>query len=237
VNQTLGATLSRRTLPLTSPRDLQLTALKNLLDNFPMRAGVGVSGIDFFVVPGVAAATDRRDIVLLRSLRIALDLLASPAFADAFNGSNNQADYRWGRLHRVVFTHPLGGPFNIPPAGGAFPQPLPNLPGIPVDGGLHTVDPGNHPINRDNSNGFMFGFGASRRYVASMESDDIESVSSLPGGESGVLGNPFYLNLLPRWLTNETFRLRTDVLTAPNHHDHDDNRDDDRDGNRDRGHR
>jgi hypothetical protein len=26
---------------------------------------------------------------------------------------------------------------------------------------------------------------------------------SLPGGVSGVLGSPFYLNLLPAWLTNE----------------------------------
>jgi penicillin amidase len=235
VNQILGATLSRRGLPLTSPRDIQLTAVKNLFDNFPQRAGVGVSGIDFFEVPGVAAATDRRDIVLLRSLRSALDLLASPAFADAFAGSTNQADYRWGRLHRVVFTHPLGGAFNIPPAGGAFPQPLPNLPGIPVDGGLHTIDLGNHPINRDSSNGFMFLGGPAHRYVASVESDDIESVTSLPGGESGVPGNPFYVNLLPHWLTNETFRLRTDVVDAPHdhHHDRDDRRDDDnRDGDR-----
>ena len=173
-------------LAIPSPRDIQLTAVKNLFDNFPQRSGVGVSGIDFFEVPGVAGAADRRDIVLLRSLSIALDLLAGPAFADAFNGSTNQSDYRWGRLHRVVLAHPLGGPFNIPPAGGAFPQPLPNLPGIPTDGGLHTVDLGNHQINRDNSNGFMFLGGPSLRYVASIESDGIKSVSSLPGGQSGV---------------------------------------------------
>ena len=29
--------------------------------------------------------------------------------------------------------------------------------------------------------------------------------SSLPGGESGVLGSPYYANLLPQWLTNDTF--------------------------------
>jgi penicillin amidase len=209
VNQTIGVTLSRNGVPLTSPRDLQLTAVKNLFDNFPQRAGVGVSGIDFFDVPGVAAAGDRRDIVLLRSLSLALDLLASPSFADAFDGSTNQSDYRWGRLHRVVITHPLGGLFNIPTAGGAFPQPLPNLPGIPVDGGLHTVDLGNHPINRDNSNGFMFVAGPAHRYVASIDSDGIRSVSSLPGGASGVPGSRFYLNLLRPWLTNEAFPLRT----------------------------
>ena len=166
--------------------------MKNLFDSFPKRSGVGVSGIDFFDVPGVAGAANRRDIVLLRSLSIALDVLASPAFADAFNGSTSQSDYRWGRLHRVVLAHPLGGPFNIPPAGGDFPQPLPDLPGIPTDGGLYTVDLGNHQFNRDNSNGFMFAGGPSRRYVASIESDGIESVSSLPGGQSGVPSSQFY---------------------------------------------
>jgi penicillin amidase len=239
VNQTLSATLVRHGLMLTSPRDMQLTALKNLFDNFPQRSGVGVSGIDFFEVPGVAGAADRRDIVLLRSVSIALDLLASPAFADAFNGSTSQSDYRWGRLHRVVLAHPLGGAFNIPPAGGAFAQPLPSLPGIPADGGLHTVDLGNHQLNRDNSNGFMFIAGPALRYVASIESDGIRSVSSLPGGESGVPGSQFYVNLLRRWLTNETFRLRTDVVDVPDDRDDDDedrgdDRDDDGDGHRDR---
>ena len=123
-------------------------------------------------------------------------------------------------------------------AGGAFPQPLPNLPGIPADGGLHTVDLGNHQFTRDNSNGFMFSAGPSRRYVASIESDGIRSVSSLPGGQSGVPGSQFYVNLLRRWLTNDTFPLRTDVVDVPDDRDDDDeDRDDDRhdrDGHRDR---
>ncbi len=210
VNQVLAATLARRELPFTSPRDIQLTALKNVFDSFPTRAGVGVSGIDFFEVPGVASATDRRDILLLRSVSAALDVLASSAFADAFGGSTSQDDYRWGRLHRVVFAHPLGGSFNTPPAGGSFAQPLPGLPGIPTDGGLHTVDLGNHPISRDNSNGFMFAGGPASRFVATVEPDGIEAVSSLPGGESGVPGSRFNLNLLPRWLTNDAYPLRTD---------------------------
>ena len=57
----------------------------------------------------------------------------------------------------------------------------------------------------------MFAAGPALRYVASIESDGIESVSSLPGGQSGVPSSQFYVNLLPRWLTNETFPLRTDV--------------------------
>jgi penicillin amidase len=222
VNQTLSATLARHGLMAPGVRDIQLTAVKNLFDNFPERSGVGVSGIDFFEMPGIARPDDRRDIVLLRSVSDALDLLASLAFADAFHGSTTQSDYRWGRLHRVVLAHPLGAPFSIPPAGGAFPQPLPNLPGIPADGGLHTVDLGNHQFNRNSSNGFMFAAGPSLRYVASIEPDGITSVSSLPGGQSGVPGSRFYLNLLGRWLTNEAFPLRTRVVDAGSGKDDDD---------------
>jgi acyl-homoserine lactone acylase PvdQ len=39
-------------------------------------------------------------------------------------------------------------------------------------------------------------------------------VSSLPGGTSGVPGTPFYVNLLPSWLTNDTFTWRLDAATG-----------------------
>jgi penicillin amidase len=32
--------------------------------------------------------------------------------------------------------------------------------------------------------------------------------SALPGGTSETLGSPYYLNLLPRWLTNDTYPVR-----------------------------
>ena len=35
----------------------------------------------------------------------------------------------------------------------------------------------------------------------------IRGVSSLPGGVSGALRSPLYLNLLPAWLTNEAYPL------------------------------
>src|SRR5205085_9896433 len=65
--------------------------------NFALNGGVGVSGVNFFAVPGIAAAADRRDFVILSSLRSGLELLATAAFF----GSANQNDYRWGRLHRI----------------------------------------------------------------------------------------------------------------------------------------
>ncbi len=187
-----------------------MKALRNLLDNFATNGGVGASGVDFFVVPGVADAGDRRDVVILQSLVDALDRLAGAAFAPAFGGSTDQGDYHWGRLHRVVFDHPLNGPFDVPPAGGAFPPSFPDLPGVATDGGFGVVDASSHSARADDAGDFMFGGGPVRRYVGGPHSNGrITGSSSLPGGESGVLGSPFYANLLPEWLTNESHRHMT----------------------------
>ena len=140
------ATLARASQGLPQPLQLptstrdRLGAARNLIDGFDEQQGIGASGLNFFEVPGIDDAATRRDLVVLRSLAGALDLLAGPEYAAAFERSTDQDDYRWGRLHRVMLDHPLGDPFSTPPAGGAFPAPLaPDLPGIPVDGGLLTV--------------------------------------------------------------------------------------------------
>jgi penicillin amidase len=186
-----------------------LGALRHLLDTFDTQHGVGASGLDFFAVPGVADPGARRDVVLLRSLAEALDLLASDAFAAAFGHSTDQDDYRWGRLHRTVFAHVLDGPFSAPPAGGAFPPPLDDLAGIPTDGGFETVDASEHPLRAATGDGFMFTDGPNRRFVAQVRRGRMEAVTALPGGESGVIGSPHYVDLLTGWLTNEAFPLLT----------------------------
>jgi penicillin amidase len=185
-------------------------ALRNLLDNFAAAGGVGASGLGFFNVPGIADAATRRDVILLKSLADALDLLAGPAFTAAFGGATEQADYRWGRLHRIVLDHPLGGPFDIPPAGGAWPPPLPDLAGIPVDGGFGVVDASSHSARADGSEEFRFGSGPVRRYVGQPQSAPhrMRGQTILPGGDSGNLASPFYANLLGRWLTNDTYPMR-----------------------------
>jgi len=186
---------------------LSLTALKHLLETFGSGGGVGASGVDFFPVDGVPSAPDRRDVVILRSLRHALDKLAGPDFAPAFGGSASQDDYRWGRLHRVTLDHLMGGPWNIPPAQGAFPPPLAGLSGIPTDGGFDTVDVASHNVRADASGEFGFGSAGANRFVGRADRGGVYAESSLPGGTSGVPGTPFYVNLLPMWLTNDTFRL------------------------------
>ncbi len=196
-------------VPRPGQREELITALKHLLEN----DGVGVSGLNFFNVPGEDDAAVRRDIVVLEALRDALDLLASDEFAPAFANSVNQDDYRWGKLHRIVLRHPLGDAaplFNVPPAFGMFPAPLAGLAGIPVDGGFETVDeapPEADNIRVSNSDSFMFEFGPTGRFVAGFGDQGVVSETSLPGGESALYDSPFYLNLLEPWLANETFPL------------------------------
>jgi len=190
------------------PDDQAMTALRNLLDQFPSRQGVGTSGIDFFAIPGVTAeAADRRDILLLQALRSALDRLSGAPFAPAFGGSTNLADYRWGKLHRIVFEHVLGGPFNIPPAFGRLPDPLPDLAGIPTDGGVGTVDVAAFSIRAQSVDEFMFSHGPSNRLVVSLSHHAEHAESVWPGGVSARPDSKFYVNLLPLWLTNDTVPL------------------------------
>ncbi len=210
--QFIGEVIDARLAPFGVPvpgGEQALTALKHLLETFDTSGGVGASGVDFFAVAGVADAADRRDVLLLRALQGALDKLAGPGFQAAFGGSADQDDYRWGRLHRVVLDHPLGGPFNLPPGFDAFPPPLPDLEGIPTDGGFETVDASTHNVRADADEEFRFGGGPANRFVSESRAPGlVPAVSSLPGGTSGVPGERFYVNLLPRWLTNDTFRLR-----------------------------
>lgn len=182
-----------------------LSALKHMLENFATNHGVGASGIDFFAIPGVTSADDRRDIYLLQAMKSALTLLASDNFKIAFANSTNQSDYRWGKLHRIVFEHPLDSIFSVPPAAGLVQSPLPGLAGFPVDSAFPSVDSTIPAIRGDSENEFMFFFGPSQRSVAEGLPSGMKGVSSLPGGISGVLGSPLYFNLLPQYLINGTY--------------------------------
>lgn len=192
---------------LPKPDDqFALSAMKHLLDTFGATHGTGASGIGFFAVPGMTDPAASRDYLILSSLRDALGLLASPAFDAAFGGSSSQDGYRWGLLHRLILAHPLGGPFSVPPAFGQFPAPLPGLAGIPVDGGFETVDAATHGIRAADANGFMFGSGPARRFIASPGPFGTVAVSALPGGTSADPASPFYLNLLRPYLSNAYYR-------------------------------
>jgi penicillin G amidase len=203
--------------PPGSDHNSTLPALRHLLENFSAQQGVGASGLNFFNHEnlsqrlGFTSAADARDYVLLEALSDAGALLQSDGFAPAFNKSSNFGDYRWGKLHRITFAHPLGSPFSVPPGNGAFPAPLAGLPGIPRSGGIGTPDVGNHPVRASTVNGFTFGSGPSRRYVGEVGPTSIRAETSLPGGVSALPTSPYYINLLPLWLTNATYPAELSV--------------------------
>ena len=194
---------------LPVPGDVQTPqALRQLLLDFDARQGVGRSGIDFFAVPGIADAADRRDFLVLKSLADALDLAAGDDFAPVFGGSTRQSDYRWGKLHRITLTSPLGAPYTVPSQGNRLTSPLPGLPGLPVDGGSNVPDVAGHPLRADTPEKFIVPSVPNRRFVAQATPTGWRSVDSLPGGVSEDLGSRFEQNLLGDWLTNETYPVR-----------------------------
>jgi penicillin amidase len=162
--------------------------------NYGTRSGVGASGINFFSA-GLAQT-------VAGSLQQALDLLASDEFAPAFANSTNVMDYAWGKLHRIVFDHPLGvDPLNIP-NGGGFTDLAPGLPGLARPGAFEVVDDSDASPRANSLNGFMFGGGPNRRFVGEMTPDGVVGYQTIPGGQSGVFYHPNYASQLPLWLTN-----------------------------------
>lgn len=204
LKNTIVATLERVGLgAFPPPADQMTVALRHLLETFSTAHGVGASGLSFFDAAGVTLGPEaERDLIILNNLKEALELAASPAFSPAFAGSTSQDDYRWGKLHRITFSHPLGAPFSIPPGAG-FTDLLPGLPGIATDGGYETVDLAHHDPLADSSNGFTFGGGPSRRFIGEATPRGIRATQVIAGGESGEPTDPWFGNQLGPWLTNE----------------------------------
>jgi penicillin G amidase len=192
-----------------------MVGLRRLLQTFPSTHGVGASGLNFFDVPDVSLTPEaERDLIILTSLKQALELAASPAFAPAFGGSTDQADYRWGRLHRVSFGHPLGSPFSIPPGAG-FTDLAPDLAGIATDGGFDTVDAAEHEPRVDSPDGFTYFNGPSRRFLGEATPHGIRATEVIAGGESGEPTEPTFGNQLGFWLTNEAHAALATEAAVP----------------------
>ncbi|MEM8933149.1 MAG: penicillin acylase family protein, partial [Acidobacteriota bacterium] len=107
------------------------------------------------------------------------------------------------------FDHILGGPFDVPNAGG-FSDLSPELRGVARSGGYEAVDASTHNSRADGSNDFMFGAGPARRFVASLDPGAIDAHQIIPGGQSGVVISPDYASQLGRWLTNDYHPLLLD---------------------------
>ncbi|HZP68222.1 MAG TPA: penicillin acylase family protein [Rudaea sp.] len=196
--------------------DSAYTALKFLLDAFPLLGGHGASGINFFAVQGAPDAASARDYVLLKSLQDALDQLSGSSFAAAYGQSTDLSTYHWGALHRFVLVHPLGSVFNIPgPNPYGFTDLSPELPGLARDSAFETVNPGGGSLRVSGVDDFMFSGATApgRRFVGQMSSP-ISAVEVIPGGESAVLGDPNYASQLLLWLTGNYHPLVVDPHAA-----------------------
>ena len=178
--------------------DQAMGALRHLLQS----TGTGASGITFYAGPA------DRDTKILQALKNGLDLAKSASFAPAFGQSTNLGDYRWGKLHRITFSHSLGGAFSIP-TGGGYTNLAPSLPGIPTDGGFSTVDAASHNARTATLNGFMFSSGPARRFVAEARISHPNVVQVIPGGESGNPASAWFANQLGLWLTDDYHAVST----------------------------
>ncbi len=204
IKNTVDATMNALQLGNALPGNREAyNALIHHLRQFPERQGVGASGLPFISVPGIDDPNEALATVVLGSLQQALELLASDEFAPAFGNSTDVMDYRWGKLHRIVFDHPLGvDPFNIP-NGGGFSDLAADLPGVARAGGYEAVDASRHNARANSVNDFMFGAGPARRFWGVLDPMGITGAEVIPGGNSGVFLSPFYSNQLGRWLTND----------------------------------
>jgi len=195
--------------------------LIRLLTRMPF-TGVGASGINFFDDTSVAlSAEQERDIILVKSLQDALNLLSGAGFAPAFANSTDVDDYLWGKVHYVIFNSFIDGDLNgtLIPGGGAYsipPQPAVGFPpGMPADGGRFTVDVANYGLRPTSATGLSFGSGANRRSVVEMETGAILAKNVIPGGQDGVVGRPHFGDQVDLWLGNgyhDTYLYTADVV-------------------------
>ena len=209
-DQAIGQTVLGPHLPGSK---YAFNGFKNLLDNFESNQGYGASGVNFFTNPQAPSREDARDFIILASLKQALDLLASDEFAPAFNNSLDINDYRWGKLHRIVFDHTLGASLSVPNGLFGF-STVEGLAGIPRAGGYQVLDASSHSVRADSLNGYMFGSGPARRFVGTMSDRGLIAEQVIPGGQSGVItSGASYVNQLFFWLVNAYLPLFLDIDT------------------------
>ncbi len=222
VVNTFDATLAANGVTYRQGTTEAIRGLLRLLDKVPF-TGVGASGLNFFDDTSVSlSAANERDMLLVKSLQGALDLLAGANFANAYANSMNVDDYLWGRVHYVIFksfmdgalndTHiPGGGIFNIPPQPAVgFP------PGKPANGARFTVDVANYGMRPSSETGLSFGSGSNRRSIVEMgTSGPVQAKNVIPGGEDGVVGRVHYGDQVNLWLSNgyhDTLLKTADVV-------------------------
>ena len=170
------------------------------------RAGVGASGLDFFAAPGVADAEGRQALTLLTARRAGAGPAGGRRTSRRVRRLDGPPTTAGAQLHRLVLDHPLGGPFNAPPAFGA-------LPGAAAGPDRH---PGRRRL-RHRRRGHARPAGAlgatascsaaGRRGGTSACYRSARSVAAARcrAGRAALPDSPDYLDLLPPYLTDDYY--------------------------------
>lgn len=128
-----------------------------------------------------------------------LDDIVRKSFLEAISAIEKEhgkkpEHWKWGRIHTVTFTHPLGSVRILDPLLHF------NSRKYPVGGSDHTVCP-----YFTYKPGFDAENGASVRHIFSTANWD-ESFSVIPGGMSGIPGSEFYLSQADAFISGRFYR-------------------------------
>jgi len=138
---------------------------------------------------------ETRDEILVRSFRKALDFLSDPeavgvAEAGGF-GTDDMTQWRWGKLHTVQLTHPLGG--TIPPES-TWPE------GYPRHGDRFSVDASHSPMA---STRYRYTSGPAMRAVYELTPAAPRHECVIAGGEEGRPFARHYQDEMALWAQNQ----------------------------------
>jgi len=93
--------------------------------------------------------------------------------------------WQWGKLHQILFTHPLGRVGVLAPFFNVGPYPVP--------GHAETIDKGQF-----NDDTYLVYLGPSMRQITDL-GDPAHAVGVLPVGQSGIPASPHYADLFELW--------------------------------------
>jgi penicillin amidase len=167
-------------------------------------AGRGpASGRNYFDDKNTPDQEESADDQMVAALDDAVDQLA--AFFFEPERPMDMKNWRWGKIHRKKFHHPVWDEFSLGP--------------YEHDGGLHTVDPAEYSLVKSDGSVQSLpydqgGEGPAFRFCVEMKPGEWKTYNVLPGGESAHSEDAHYGDQLPLYLANESFQfwyLREDV--------------------------
>jgi len=145
------------------------------------------AGPDHWVDDVNTSEIETLDDIILKSFRDCIAAITSQYGAD-------QASWKWGEIHKIVISHPVGSA--VPLIDRIFHF---NSRPYPVGGSNHTVSPYSYQP------GFIVNHGASERHIFNTADWD-ESLTVIPTGTSGIPASEFYLSQTEAYINREFYK-------------------------------